>query len=173
MGIAITLKEYFDKQNIHYDTVKHRCTFTALDSSRTAHIPAKEVAKAIVLQSDDGDYLMASVPANSRLSLTDVNDITGKHYQLVNEQLLQGLFPDCSLGAIPAMGTAYNMQMLVDESLLATDNVYIESGDHQSFVKLNGQEYSHLMNTMSHAEICGANIGSPRIWERKGRHWEF
>lgn len=173
MGIAITLKAYFDNQDIHYDTVNHRRTSTALDSSRAAHVPAENVAKAVVLQSDDGDYLMASLPANSRLSLTDVNDVTGKHYQLVSEALLQELFPDCAQGAIPAIGAPYNMEMLVDETLLAADAVYIESGDHHNFLKLNHLEYCDLMSTMMHGEIRGANIGSPRIWERAGRNWEI
>jgi Ala-tRNA(Pro) deacylase len=173
MGIAITLKEYFDNQNIHYDTVQHRRTSTALDSSRAAHIPAQEVAKAVVLQSDDGDYLMASVPADSHLSLRDVNEVTGKHYQLVSELQLQELFPDCSQGAIPAIGVPYNMEMLVDNSLLATDAIYIESGDHKNFLKLSSQEYCNLMSKMSHAEIRGSNIGSPRTWEKSGTYWDI
>ena len=173
MGMAITLKAYFAKQNIHYDTIKHRATMTALDSSRAAHVSAGKVAKAVVLQSNEGDYLMASLPANSRLSLIDVNDFTGKQYQLVSEQQLQGLFPDCDRGAIPAMGVPYHMEMLVDDSLLATDAIYIESGDHENFIKLNNKEYCHLMNSMPHAEIRGANLGSPRMWERTGRHWEI
>jgi Ala-tRNA(Pro) deacylase len=79
MGIAITLKEYFNNAIIHYNTVKHRRALTLLNASCSAHLPAEEVAKAVVLQNKEGDYPMASVPANSRLSLTAVNNLTGKH----------------------------------------------------------------------------------------------
>ncbi|WP_028864038.1 YbaK/EbsC family protein [Psychromonas aquimarina] len=173
MAIAITLKEYFENEDVHYDTIKHRRAKTLLDSSRSAHLPAGKVAKAVVLQSEDGDYLMASLPANSRVSLTEVNDFTGKQYHLVSEEKLLELFPDCSQGAVPAMGTPYNMSMLIDESLLASDSVYIESGDHESLLKLSHQEYSSLIENMAHSSIQGANIGSPRIWSRTGRNWQI
>lgn len=171
MAIAITLKEYFEHENIHYDTIKHRRSLSSLDSSRAAHLPAEKVAKAVVLQNEDGDYLMASLPVNSHVSLTDVNDLTGKQYHLVDEDSLRSLFPDCDLGAIPAIGTPYNMKMLIDESLLASDSVYIESGDHENFVKLNHEEYTSLVANMSHGNIRGANVGAPTIWERTGKNW--
>lgn len=173
MAIAITLEEYLSGKEIHYDTIKHHRALTLLDSSRSAHLPAEKVAKAVILQSEDGDYLMASLPANSHLSLTSVNELTGKHYELVNECKLQELFPDCSYGAIPAVGTPYKMNMLVDESLLTAETVYIESGDHENFLKLSHQEYSHLVAQMPHGNIRGANIGAPRIWERTGRNWQI
>ncbi|WP_232784166.1 YbaK/EbsC family protein [Moritella sp. Urea-trap-13] len=173
MAIAITLKEYFEHENIHYDTIKHRRAFTSLDSSRTAHLPAGNVAKAVVLESVTGDYLMASLPANSRVSLTDVNDIMGKYYYLANEQKLQELFPDCAKGAVPAMGAAYNMSMIVDDSLLTENSVYIESGDHRNFIKLSNNEYKVLVKDMSHGDIRGRNMGAPRIWERTNVNWRI
>jgi len=173
MAIAITLKEYFANESIHYETIKHHRALTLLDSSRSAHLPAEKVAKAVVLQSEDGDYLMATLPANSHLSLTDVNKLTGKHYALLNEQKLQELFPDCSQGAIPALGTPYKIKMLVDDSLLTSDTIYIESGDHKNLLKLKGQEYSSLVAQMAHGAIRGANIGAPRISERSGKSWQI
>ncbi len=172
MAIAITLKAYFDREKIHYDTIEHRKALTLFDSSRSAHLPAAKVAKAVVLESDQGDYLMASLPANSRLSLTDVNNLTGKDYHLVSEQRLQELFPDCSQGAVPAMGRPYRMAMLVDDSLLTAENVYIESGDHKNLLKLSHQEYKQLVAQMPHGNIRGANIGAPKFWERTGRKWQ-
>lgn len=171
MAIAMTLKEYFENEDIHYDTIKHRKAFSSLDSSRTAHLPAEKVAKAVVLQSDDGEYLMASLPANSHVSLTEIYALTGKHYHLVDEQSLKDLFPDCSIGAIPAMGMPYNMSMFIDESLLAAEFIYIESGDHENLLKLSHREFSDLVSKMPHGHIRGANIGAPRLWERTGRNW--
>jgi Ala-tRNA(Pro) deacylase len=173
MAIAITLEEYFAGEKIHYDTIEHHRALTTLDSSRSAHLPAGKVAKAVILENEDGDYLMASLPANFHLSLTNVNQLTGKHYDLVNECKLQELFPDCSYGAIPAVGNPYKMKMLVDESLLNADTVYIESGDHEHLLKLDHQEYSQLVAQMAHGNICGANIGAPRLSERTGQNWRI
>jgi len=173
MAIAITLQEYFSNEEIHYDMINHHRALTLLDSSRSAHLPADKVAKAVILQNEEGDYLMASLPANNHLSLTKVNELTGKHYDLVSERKLRELFPDCSPGAIPAMGAPYNMSMLIDESVLAAEPVYIESGDHKNLLKLSHQEYNSLVAKMAHGNIRGANIGAPRLSERTGRHWEI
>ncbi|WDE09000.1 YbaK/EbsC family protein [Thalassomonas viridans] len=173
MAIAITLKEYLDKNNTHYDFIKHRTTVTALDSSRAAHLPASKVSKAVILESDNGEYLMASLPANSRLSLNEVYNLTGHHYRLVSEEKLLDLFPDCAVGAIPAMGNPYRMKMLVDDSLLEAEDVYIECGDHKNLLKLEHHDYAHLVAKMNHGNIRGANLGAPRIWERTGRDWSM
>jgi len=173
MAISITLKEFFEDHNISYDAIKHRATATALDSCRSAHLPAEKVGKAVVLEGQDGSYLMASLPANKRLSLNEVYNLTGQHYQLVKESKLDELFPDCAQGAVPALGAPYHMDMLVDDTLLAADEVYIESGDHRNLVKLSHDDYMNLVASMSHGDIKGANLGAPRIWERTGRDWQI
>lgn len=53
---------------------------------------------------------MAIVSAGNRLSIEKLNQL----YSLVNEQKLITMFPDCAKGAIPAVGAAYNIKMLVD-----------------------------------------------------------
>ncbi|ABM04545.1 YbaK/prolyl-tRNA synthetase associated region [Psychromonas ingrahamii 37] len=146
---------------------KHRRALTLLDSSRSAHLSAHEVTKVVVLQNEEGDYLMASVPANSRLSLIGVNNLTGKHYRLVSENKLQELFPDCSPGAIPAIGHPYKLKMLIDNSLLTSETVYIESGDHQNLLKLTHQEYNHLVAKMLHGNIRGTHVGAPHLRKRR------
>lgn len=173
MAIAITLKSFFEQHDTDYDSIPHRTTTNALDSSRASHLPAGKVSKAVVLENDRGEYLMASLPANTRLSLNEVYNLTGVRYKLVSEEKLSELFPDCEVGAIPAMGNPYHMKMLVDDDLLATDDVYIESGDHKNLLKLAHKDYANLVHNMAHGEISGAGIGSPRIWERAGLDWSI
>lgn len=173
MAIAITLKEYFDNNHTQYNFITHRTTKTALDSSRTAHLPAEKVSKAVMLESKHGDYLMACVPANSRLSLSQVQQITGKSYELMAEDNLNELFPDCANGAIPALGKPYQIDMLIDDSLLASDDVYIESGDHRHLIAFKHHDYANLVEQARHGNIRGNNVGAPRIWERTNLDWSI
>jgi Ala-tRNA(Pro) deacylase len=92
------------------------------------------------------------VPANSPLLLIGVNNFTDKHYPLVSEHKLQDLFPNCSPGTIPAMGAPYKVKMLIDDSLLASKSVYIESGEHQNLLKLTHQEDNNLVANMLHGD---------------------
>lgn len=173
MAIAMTLNEYLSKKNIEYELVKHRHTDASLDSSRSAHVPSAQVSKSVVLVNKDGDYIMAIVSAGNRLSIPRLNELTGKEYHLVNEQRLGELFPDCDKGAIPAMGEAYKMNMLVDDSLLAADPVYIEAGDHHHLIKLAHQQYAEITATTPHGDISGKQIGISRLSRRLRRDWRL
>ncbi len=58
MAIATTLKSYLDERGVEYDTVEHTHTDTAMDSAKSAHVPPYQMAKAVVLEDDDG-YIVA------------------------------------------------------------------------------------------------------------------
>jgi len=156
MAVAISLDEYLTKQHISYEVYKHRSTETALDSSRSAKLPPLQVAKAVILEDSEGNLLMATVPAAHRVSINRINMLTNNEYKLVNETRLMGLFPDCKKGAIPSVGAAYDFPMMVDDELLSCPQVYIEAGDHQRLLKIDGNEFRHLMADKPHGEIhCG------------------
>ena len=171
MAISITLNEYLSQHNIDYELIKHRHTTSSLASSNSAHLPTSQVAKAVILQNKDGEYLMATLPANHRLSINDVNATMGKEYHLVNEWQLHELFPDCEQGAIPAVGNAYKMKMMVDDALLNAEQIYIEGGDHRYLVKIDHKQYKQMMSAMPHGNICGRDIGTPMFAESLSSKW--
>ena len=171
MAISITLNEYLSQHNIDYELIKHRHTTSSLDSSSSAHLPTSQVAKAVILQSKDGEYLMATLPAGHRLSVSDVNEVMGKEYHLVNEWRLHELFPDCEQGAIPSIGEAYKMRMMIDDALLNAEQVYIEAGDHRYLVKIDQEQYAQMMSAMPHGNICGRDIGTPKFAESLSSKW--
>ena len=120
MAVAITLNDFFAKQHIDYEVIKHRPTETALDSSRSAKLPAAQVAKAVILEDSEGHLLMASVPATRRVSVNRINTLTNSEFKLVSESRLLELFPDCKKGAIPSVGDAYNLNITISQTM--TDN---------------------------------------------------
>ena len=172
MAVAITLDEFFAKQHIDYEVIKHRPTETALDSSRSAKLPAEQVAKAVVLEDSDGNLLMVSVPATRRVSFNRINTLTNSEYKLVSEQRLLELFPDCKKGAIPSLGAAYDLKMMVDDELLNSPSVYIEAGDHQRMLKIDGDEFRQLVAKMPHGEIHSGLLGFQNFRERKS-DWKW
>ena len=172
MAVAITLDEFLTKQHIGYEVIKHRSTETALDSSRSAKLPAGQVAKAVILEDDTGNILMASVPAKRRVSINRINMLTNGEYKLVHEAKLQELFPDCKKGAIPCIGDAYHLRMMVDDELLASDAVYIEAGDHQRMLKIDGEEFRHLVAKEPHGEIHSGLLRVESFRERKS-DWKW
>ncbi|NQY64194.1 MAG: YbaK/EbsC family protein [Alteromonadaceae bacterium] len=173
MAISISFIDYLSKHDIDYELISHRHTTSSIDSSFTAHLPSEQVAKAIILQSNDGDYLMASLSVGHRLSISQVNELTGKQYNLVNEVRLSELFPDCEQGAIPGIGEIFKINMLVDDALLNAEQIYIEAGDHCHLVKINQRQYTNILLDIPHGNICGATIGRPKMAEHLSSEWRL
>ena len=130
MAIAMTVKEYLSKREIPYDTVRHPRAVTALKTARSARVEGALVAKSVVLEDEDG-YVMAVIPATHRLKIGKLDRLINRKLGLAAETELGPLFPDCELGAIPAVGRAYHLPTVVDDTLAEVPEVYFESGDHR------------------------------------------
>ena len=75
-------------------------------------------------------------------------------YEIAEESELRQLFPDCDEGAIPCLGDAFHMDVIVDNALLeAGMDVYIEGGDHHHLLHLSHKDFSRLMSNAWPAPI--------------------
>jgi len=70
---------------------------------------------------------------------------------MANEDQVEALFRDCEPGAVPALGAAYGLKVIVDESLAKEPEVYLEGGDHASLVHLSGVTFVKLLADARHA----------------------
>ena len=69
MAISKTLKRYLDKNNIRYTLVAHAYTESSTDSARSAHIPLQQMAKAVVLEDEQG-YIVGVLLQTTASNLT-------------------------------------------------------------------------------------------------------
>ena len=148
MRMAKTLQQRLDQANCDYDIIPNPHSATSLESARTAGVPAERVAKSVMLDDRHGNFIMAVLPANRHLDMTEVR-MTGA-WQLTRESNLPSLFGDCERGAIPALGDAYNIPMLLDRSLTRQGDVYLEAGDHDHLIHMSMEQYLKLV---PHAEV--------------------
>lgn len=171
MAIAITLDQFLSNNKIHYDLIKHHHTDSSFNSAVAAHLDTRKVCKAVILQDADGNYLMAVIPTNRRLLIDTINRMNRRQYHLIGEHQLGPLFQDCELGAIPGMGQAYNLPMMLDDALLEQDKVYIEAGDHEHLLGLEHADFIQLTSRMPHGRISGPRLDWGRDIERN-REWQ-
>lgn len=144
MTIAARVSQYLRDQSADYQLVQHPHSATSRESAHAAHVREDMVAKAILMKDDEG-YVMAVIPASSSLDMRAVHDETGRsQLQMVPEEELGRTFPDCELGALPALGQAYGITTLLDSSLRHRDTVYFEAGDHEELVEMNGTHFARL-----------------------------
>ena len=68
MGIALSLKDYLDENEIEYDVVRHNPTTCSSHTAQASHVSGHDLAKGVVVKGKKS-YLIAIVPASKRLRM--------------------------------------------------------------------------------------------------------
>ena len=149
MTIAKRLKQHLDTQGVHYATVAHPRTTTAMETAEAAHVPGDSVAKTVVIH-HEGGYCLAAGPSSHRVALTTLQEIPDRRLGLASEREIDKLFDDCDSGAVPPVGAAYNLPIVLDRSLNGRSEVWFEGGDHRTLVQVSGADFDRLMQGARH-----------------------
>ena len=152
MAISITLQEYLNKCGVSYEVIPHSHTTTSLNTAETLPIPHEQLAKSVILEDERG-YLMAVVPATHHVQLGQLSQQLERRLGLATEQDLAEMFSDCELGAIPPIGDAYNMDVIIDDDLRDCPDIYFEAGDHTEVIHLRGEDFQRLMQHAQHGHF--------------------
>ena len=147
-------QELLDEQHGPYEVIRHQRTFTAHGTAAVSHIPGRQFAKVLVVQSRPGRPLMAVLPANCHLDFDAFADVAGEGpVALVPETELAKLLPDCEVGAMPAFGNAYGIPVWVSRCLGRTGEVYFNAGSHRDTIGLRYEDFVQLVRPVV-ADIC-------------------
>ena len=146
MTIATTLQNYLQKQGIKFKVETHPHSSYSQDTAEKAHVHGDALAKGVLVKDDDG-YLLVVLPADYVVELGSLHKLLGQEVALVDEPALAEVFSDCELGAVPPVGMAYGVKTMWDpnSSLGKQDEVFFEAGDHQSLVRVSGEQFHELM----------------------------
>jgi Ala-tRNA(Pro) deacylase len=144
MAIPASVYDYLEHEGVRYDVIAHSATRDAAHTAEAARVPGDRVVKSVVLEDDSG-YLMAIIPASHRLDLQAIGQELSRELVLASERELTHLFSDCAPGAVPPLGQAYGIDVVVDRNLADTPDIYFEAGDHLSLIHVSGQDFRRLM----------------------------
>jgi Ala-tRNA(Pro) deacylase len=150
MGIAVTLAQYLLDQDVGYEVVPH--AETALASATASGLPTNSVIKAVVLKSADG-FMLALLPASRHIRFDELRQVLGTGVDIAGEEQIETLFPDCEPGSVPALGAAYGLGVVMDDSLAQQQDVYFEGGDHAHLVHISGTSFRKLMEGARHGRF--------------------
>lgn len=153
MSIAKRLQDYLDREGIRYELVEHSHTTTSSQTAQAAHVPGRRVAKSVVIHHELG-YVLAVVPSTHRVMLGALQDIVEKRLGLASEDEVARIFNDCDLGAVPPVGAAYGVPVVLDESLDDASDLYLEGGDHKTLVHVTGDAFRALTKDARRARFC-------------------
>ena len=137
----MNVQSFLDEMGVRYRTSQHPIAYTAQDLASAEHVPGRQVIKPVVVKAD-GRFVMCALPASHRVDLSALRvQLEAEEVHLVNERKLQELFPECELGAEPPIGRLFDMDTIMDESLVADARVTFQAGTHSDAVTMSLAEY--------------------------------
>jgi Ala-tRNA(Pro) deacylase len=140
-----TLKAFLDREQIKYVSITHSTAYTAQEVAALAHVAGKEMAKTIIVELD-GQMAMAVLPANRKVVLQDLRDITGSdRVKFATEEDFKSRFPDCETGAMPPFGNLYGMEVYLAEALTRNDHIAFNAGSHTEVIQLAFHDFERLV----------------------------
>ncbi len=139
------MKEFLDRENVKYVTITHSPAYTAQEVAESAHIKGKDLAKTVIVELD-GEMVMAVLPANRKIVLQDLREVTGsEEVKFASEDEFKARFPDCETGAMPPFGNLYGMEVYLAEGLTHLEEIAFNAGSHTEVVKLALRDYERLV----------------------------
>jgi Ala-tRNA(Pro) deacylase len=152
MPIAPSLHKYLAAENIQYDEIPHVLTMSSARTAQACHVSGDRVAKAIVLRRGCG-HVLAVLPASHHLRLEELRTRFGDDIDMASESEVDRLSADCAHGAVPAAGACYGLDVIVDDSIQAQPDIYMEAGDHETLLRLSRAQFARLIDGALHGRI--------------------
>ncbi len=139
------LKMFLDEEKIKYVSIIHSTAYTAQEVAASAHITGKELAKTVIVELD-GKMAMAVLPANRKIVLQDLREITGsEEVKFASEEEFQEKFPGCETGAMPPFGNLYGMDVYVAQSLSENEEIAFNAGSHTEVIRMAYTDFERLV----------------------------
>ena len=152
MAIAMTVQQYLADRGVEYEAVAHPLTQSSIESAKASHVTGDRIAKGVVLRAEDG-YLLAVLPASHHIRFDHLTEWLDEDVGLATEEEITTLFADCEIGAVPAVGEAYGLEVIMDDSVTEQSEVYFEGGDHATLVHLTAENFHELLGDVPHTQF--------------------
>lgn len=146
MALLERLRVFLEQNHAEYTHTVHPLAYTAREVASVEHLPAREVAKTVVLFGDQG-FHMAVVPAARLVDFQEVRLALGfTHARLATEEEIGRIFPDCELGAMPPFGNLYDVPVYLDRALAGEPVLAFNAGTHRDVVHMRTEDFRRLVN---------------------------
>jgi HD-like signal output (HDOD) protein/prolyl-tRNA editing enzyme YbaK/EbsC (Cys-tRNA(Pro) deacylase) len=144
MPIASKLNHFIESKGISYQPLHHPRSEHLGHAIDLANAVPELCVKAIPLIDKKGPAV-AVIPYPADLDLVAINEAFNRQFQLLDESHHNKLFQDCDEGALPALGMAYGLPVMVDADMLDNEYVFSASGCSCTLLKMSGVVFRTAM----------------------------
>lgn len=139
------LMRCLNENGVKYVTIRHSPAFTAQEIAASTHIPGEDVAKCVMVKID-GRMSMVVLPATFRVDMDLLRGAAGAtEARLATEEEFRDLFPECEIGAMPAFGNLYGMDVYAATALAENDDIAFNAGTHTEIILMKYRDFERLV----------------------------
>jgi Ala-tRNA(Pro) deacylase len=140
------LRECLDSHDVKYTIISHSPAFTAQEIAATAHISGREVAKTVIVNTED-KKVMVVLPASHMIDFRLLSEGLGtKKTILATETEFKDLFENCEVGAMPPFGSLFGMDVVVSKALAEDEEIAFNAGTHRELVMMRYADFERLVH---------------------------
>jgi Ala-tRNA(Pro) deacylase len=146
MSAATWVKDLLEEQGLAYEELHHADAYTAQAVAQQEHVTGHRVAKVVVVMAD-GRPVELILPASRHINLDKVRNILqAQVIRLASEEELQEHFPDCEVGALPALRHWPGVEVLMDGSMRVKGDIVFQGGTHRDAIRMGFDEWFRTVN---------------------------
>ena len=160
MAVSEHLRAFLEAAKVKYAVAKHPVVYTAQEIAAAQHIPGRQLAKCVLVNTDRGPVL-AVLPAIHLIDLKKLKSLLGaKRLTIAKETDIKQRFPDVEVGAMSPFGNLYQVPVVVDRELGQSEDIAFNAGSHTETIKMRYRDFAALVKPTSGS--FGKQIGGPR-----------
>jgi Ala-tRNA(Pro) deacylase len=139
-----TIRKYLDQLGASYEVIDHPREVDAQRTAAVTHTPGAMFAKCLLV-TIDGTHALVVLPADHRFDgVMLATAAMANRADLVTEEEMERLFPDCELGAEPPLGELYGMPVYVSAALADAKTITFNAGTHEQALRMPYAEFARL-----------------------------
>jgi Ala-tRNA(Pro) deacylase len=139
----MNVQEFLDEKGVAYEVISHEQAYSAQEVAAAEHVTGHKFAKTVIVTDGEQNYMLV-LPASRHADFKKAADLVGAGVEMVSEEDMKAIFPDCEIGAESPFGSQYGLKTLVDESLGERDEIVFRAGSHDRTIKMAYADYESL-----------------------------
>jgi Ala-tRNA(Pro) deacylase len=132
------LLDWLAVADVEYELHEHALTFTARETARAEGIDPRHFAKVVAVRVADGRNALIVVDAVDLVDLVKARRVLDtRHVQLLSEDEMRALAPECAVGTIPPVGDLFGVHVYADHGIREHSDITFHAGSHRYVVRVD------------------------------------
>ena len=164
-GPMKSLMTWLESEGIDYELHEHDRALTALATARAEGVDPHTFAKVVWVRSAEGGDALMVVDSDDHLDLKKARELLKSgRVQLVAEDEIMELAPDCDAGAMPAVGTLFGLPTYADLHVADSAEISFNAGSHTVAVRVDRASWEKALGVI-YADLSAHTWREP-AWSR-------